>query len=105
MNATLRKGAARSADRVTLEAVLRNEGLERPHGWGNAPGDTYSRHRHAYHKVLYCVSGSITFHTEAGDYPLEPGDRLEIPAGVDHSATVGPGGVHCIEASRPAAAR
>lgn len=86
-------------DRSTIEARFRKEGLS-PHGWGNAPGDTYSRHTHAYDKVLYCVSGGITFHTDAGDIDLRPGDRLDVDAGTAHAATVGPEGVECMEASR-----
>lgn len=75
------------------------EGLS-PHTWGNSPGETYGWHSHTYHKVLYCVTGSIVFHTKEGDYELLPGDRLEIDSGTDHSATVGPDGVECAEATR-----
>ena len=86
-------------DRASIEARFRQDGLS-PHGWGNAPGDTYGRHAHEYDKVLYCVSGGITFHTDAGDFDLRPGDRLEVDAGTAHAATVGPAGVECLEASR-----
>lgn len=84
------------------EAVRRRfeaEGLT-PRSWGNAPGDTYGWHRHPYHKVLYCVRGSITFHTREGDAELRAGDRLEIEPGTEHAATVGPEGVECMEAAR-----
>ncbi len=84
-----------------LEAIQRRfraEGLS-PHSWGNAPGDTYGWHRHDYDKVLYCVRGGITFHGRDGDYSLAPGDRLEIEAGTEHAATVGPEGVECMEAA------
>jgi quercetin dioxygenase-like cupin family protein len=86
-------------DRGAIEACFRDEGLS-PRGWGNAPGDTYGRHAHDYDKVLYCVTGGITFHTDAGDFDLQPGDRLDVDAGTAHSATVGPAGVECLEASR-----
>jgi quercetin dioxygenase-like cupin family protein len=86
-------------DRAAIEARFRDEGLS-PHGWGNAPGDTYGRHAHNYDKVLYCVSGGITFHTDEGDFALSPGDRLEVDAGTAHAATVGPDGVECLEAAR-----
>ena len=78
---------------------LRTEGLQ-PSSWGNGAGDTYGGHAHAYEKVLYCVSGSITFHTSDGDAELSGGDRLEVPAGTRHSATVGPEGCRCVEAPR-----
>jgi quercetin dioxygenase-like cupin family protein len=86
-------------DRPAIESRFREEALS-PHGWGNAPGDRYSRHSHEYDKVLYCVAGGITFHTDAGDFDLSPGDRLEVDAGTPHSATVGSEGVECLEASR-----
>ena len=71
-----------------------------PRGWANGPGDHYGWHRHGYHKVLYCLSGSIVFHTrDDGDLALGPGDRLDIEPGTDHSATVGAQGVECIEAA------
>jgi quercetin dioxygenase-like cupin family protein len=82
-----------------IEAVVRAEGLS-PHGWGNDAGYTYARHVHRYHKVLFCVAGSIVFHTDAGDVALAPGDRIELPAGVGHAATVGESGVRCVEAYR-----
>ena len=85
-----------------IERTLVGEGLQGCHQWGNAPGDTYGWHRHDYHKVLYCLSGGITFHTHDGDVALTPGDRLDLAPGTDHAATVGPSGVRCIEAMRPA---
>jgi cupin domain len=82
-----------------IEQWFRAEGLT-PHSWGNAAGDAYGWHRHEYHKVLYCAHGSIIFHTRDGDHALAAGDRLEIDAGTDHAATVGPDGVECMEAAR-----
>jgi mannose-6-phosphate isomerase-like protein (cupin superfamily) len=82
-----------------LEA-FRAEDCSAPRPWGNGPGDTYGRHAHGYHKVLFCLDGSITFHLENGDIELEPGDRLDIESGTEHGATVGPNGCSCVEASR-----
>jgi quercetin dioxygenase-like cupin family protein len=50
--------------------------------------------------VLFCLDGSITFHTRDGDVELRTGDRLDIGPGTEHAATVGPSGVSCVEASR-----
>jgi quercetin dioxygenase-like cupin family protein len=81
-----------------LEAGMRADGLS-PRRWGNAPGDTYGWHEHGYHKILYCLSGSIVFHTRTdGDLELRPGDRLDIEPGTAHAATVGSAGVECVEA-------
>jgi quercetin dioxygenase-like cupin family protein len=77
------------------------EGLA-PHQWSNGPGDVYGAHSHAYHKVLYCLRGSITFRlTATGEHiELHPGDRLDLEPGAEHAAVVGPRGVTCIEAPR-----
>lgn len=85
--------------RKEIEAKFAGEGLA-PHEWGNAPNYEYGRHSHGYHKVLYCVSGSIVFHTEDGDLELKPGDRLDVEPDTEHAATVGPSGVRCMEAAR-----
>ena len=52
---------------------MRADGLA-PRRWGNGPGDRYEWHEHEYHKVLFCLSGSIVFHTRTdGDLELGPG--------------------------------
>lgn len=86
-----------------LAARLRSEGLD-PSGWGNGPGDVYSPHRHGYDKVLVATHGSIIFHLiDLGrDVTLNEGERLELPAGTTHGATVGSRGVQCLEAHMPA---
>jgi mannose-6-phosphate isomerase-like protein (cupin superfamily) len=84
---------------VGVAERFREEGLA-PHSWGNGPGDTYGWHRHGYDKVLICVSGTIVFHGRDGDIELAAGDRLDIDAGTEHAATVGPHGVECMEAAR-----
>ncbi len=76
------------------------EGCSPPRAWGNGPGDTYGRHSHDYHKVLFCLEGSITFHLSDGDEILITGDRLDLEPGTEHAATVGADGCSCIEASR-----
>lgn len=84
-------------------ARLRAEGLA-PGSWSNGPGDRYAPHEHAYDKVLVCESGSIRFGLPDRGVVIDlvPGDRLELPAGTRHDAHVGPQGVTCLEAHRPA---
>ncbi|HEY5024405.1 MAG TPA: AraC family ligand binding domain-containing protein [Acidimicrobiales bacterium] len=96
----VRRAAVPTPSRHGVERSLLAEGLT-PHAWGNVAGVSYDRHTHGYHKVLVCVSGSIVFHTDAGDVDLEPGDRMELAPGVQHGASVGPHGVQCVEAARP----
>lgn len=86
-----------------LEARLVAQGLT-PSSWSNGPGDTYAAHQHGYDKVLVAARGSITFHVvDSGsgvnfDVNLSEGERLDLPAGTVHAATVGPQGVMCLEA-------
>jgi hypothetical protein len=97
VGATVTQGSASRAD--ALEA-FRAEGCSAPRSWANGPDDRYGRHEHDYHKVLFCLDGSIVFHTADGDRSLEAGDRLDLEPGTMHGATVGPDGCECIEASR-----
>jgi hypothetical protein len=82
-----------------LYARLSTEGLAAS-SWGNGPGDRYGAHRHDYDKVLVAAAGSIVFHLPElrRDVQLSEGERLELPAGTLHAATVGPAGVTCLEA-------
>jgi hypothetical protein len=97
VRATVSSGNASSADAL---AWFRSEGCTAPRTWSNGPGDRYGRHEHPFHKVLFCLAGSIVFHTDDGDAELGAGDRLDLEPGTPHAATVGPNGCVCIEASR-----
>jgi len=92
---TPNRGAPPSREELSVRFA--GEGL-RPRWWGNAAGDVYGSHAHEHPKVLYCLEGSITFHTDEGDLELQPGDRLDLDAGTPHAATVGSNGVTCVEA-------
>jgi len=84
-----------------LRHRMESEGLT-PYAWSNGPGDRYAAHTHSYHKVIYCVQGTIRFYLPDYNAALElrPGDRLDLPAEVRHSAVVGPAGVLCLEGHR-----
>lgn len=92
-----RRAIKGQVDTATTRAAFDAAGLT-PSTWSNGPGDTYGRHEHSYHKVLYCVAGSIVFQTPHGDLELVAGDRLDLDPGTPHAATVGPAGVTCMEA-------
>jgi cupin domain len=89
-----------TADRSAALAAFRVEGFSAPRFWGNGPGDRYGWHEHDYHKALFCLGGTIVFHTREGDVELTAGDRLDLDPGTEHAATVGPSGCECVEASR-----
>jgi quercetin dioxygenase-like cupin family protein len=86
--------------RTRALAALEAEGCSAPRSWDNGPGDTYGRHTHGEHKVLFCLGGSIVFHLDRGDVELRAGDRLDLAPGTEHAATVGPDGCECVEAWR-----
>ena len=84
-----------------IRSILAEENLK-PYAWGNNPGDVYQAHTHEYDKVIYVIQGSITFGLPEEDQrvTLRAGDRLELPAGTQHSAIVGENGARCLEAHR-----
>ena len=96
-------GAANST--IGLRERLRAEQLDAV-AWSNDAGDRYGAHEHSYDKVIVVEAGLIRFGLpgRGGDagVDLGLGDRLELPAGTSHTATVGPGGVTCLEAHLPA---
>ena len=84
-----------------LLRIMIGQGLN-PYSWSNEAHDVYSAHKHDYHKVIYVVSGSITFGLPLlkRQITLKAGDRLEIPAGTVHDAQVGADGVICLEGKK-----
>jgi quercetin dioxygenase-like cupin family protein len=85
-------------------AILRHmemEGLETQR-WKNEPGKKYEAHAHDFDKIILVMRGSITFRipNTGEEVSLNPGDKLELPAGLSHEAVVGPMGVVCLEGHR-----
>jgi mannose-6-phosphate isomerase-like protein (cupin superfamily) len=87
--------------RATLWQLMVSEGLD-PYAWSNGAFDIYSAHSHGYDKVIYVVQGSITFGLPEFDrsLTLKAGDRLDLPAGVVHNASVGAEGGVCLEGQK-----
>lgn len=94
------RSAAAVTGRAQAEEAFATEGCSASRAWENGAGDAYGWHAHDYHKILFCLDGSIVFHTRRGDVALERGDRLDLEPGTEHAATVGPSGCACVEASR-----
>jgi quercetin dioxygenase-like cupin family protein len=89
---------------VSIEQQLRAE-ADDVYEWSNGPGDRYARHSHTYTKILYCVRGSIDFSLDDRVIHLNAGDRMVLPAGTTHAATVGPDGCACVEGKARSSAR
>jgi quercetin dioxygenase-like cupin family protein len=96
-----RASVSATAEQDEVFEVMRAEGLA-PYRWSNSPHDVYAPHSHTFHKVLYCLRGSIRFvmTRENQSMELRAGDRLDLEPGTEHSAFVGPDGVVCLEAQR-----
>jgi len=93
--------AANPPTEELLAQILAEQGYN-VSSWSNSPHDIYSAHKHNYHKVVYVVSGSITFGLPQlkQEITLNPGDRLDLLAGTVHNARVGPNGVVCLEGQK-----
>ena len=80
---------------------MKREGLD-SHRWKNEPGTIYEAHSHEFDKVILVMLGSITFEVpETGEeVTFNPGDKLELPAGIEHEAVLGPMGAVCLEGHR-----
>lgn len=76
---------------ATLRRQLGDEGFSVMR-WSDEPHRTYAPHRHDHDESLCGLGGVITFHIAGTDHRLEPGDRLMLPRGTVHAATVGPDG-------------
>lgn len=72
--------------------------------WSDGPGQLHAAHRHGFDKVLLVLEGSIRFELlGAGrEVELSAGERLDLPDGTLHVASVGPAGVRCLEVHLPA---
>ncbi|ADU96678.1 cupin domain-containing protein [Thermovibrio ammonificans] len=80
-------------DKEEVFRRLREEGYTNLYVWSDSPGTFYDWHTHPFNEVRWVLSGRITMGTREGVVTLGPGDRLEVPAGTEHWAEVGPEGV------------
>jgi quercetin dioxygenase-like cupin family protein len=70
-----------------IRARLEQEGL-RPYRFDMVPGDAYGDHAHPEAEIRWVVSGRMRVLIDHEEIILEPGDRLDLPANVVHSADV-----------------
>lgn len=76
---------------AALRARLASDGFD-ARAWTDAPGAHYASHAHENDESLWVLAGEITFEVADVAYRLGPGDRLQLPAGTRHAATVGADG-------------
>lgn len=70
--------------------------------WRDPADRRYDPHRHGDDERLQVLRGRIVLRVDGRDFPLGPGDGLELPRGVVHSARAGPDGAVYLIARRRA---
>ncbi len=84
-----------------LRAQLAAEGYQAVK-WASDPNQVYMAHAHIYSELLWLVEGTLTVVLPADRRMLElnPGDRVEVPAGTLHATQAGPEGAIYLAATR-----
>jgi quercetin dioxygenase-like cupin family protein len=97
---TLWEGRSRPNEEA-LRIRLSEEGYQAVK-WSNEPAEGYPPHAHIYPEVLWVLSGNVTLilPVENRLLELEPGDRVEVPAGMSHGTMAGPDGVSYLLATK-----
>lgn len=71
---------------------LENEGFVKVYMHEDSADVTYTDHSHEKKSAHIIIRGSMTLVVQGKATELQTGDRLDIPAGAVHSATIGPEG-------------
>jgi quercetin dioxygenase-like cupin family protein len=90
---------AQTPGELLLRRHLEAEGFE-VRTWRDPADRTYDAHSHDDDERLWVVRGQIVLRIEERDFPLGPGDCLELPGGTVHSAQAGPDGAVYLIARR-----
>lgn len=72
--------------------ILFVEGFPHVYEWKDAPGTFYPPHSHKGKVTLFIERGSIIFNFDHSSILLREGDRIDVPPGEIHRATVGSDG-------------
>jgi quercetin dioxygenase-like cupin family protein len=69
--------------------------------WTADTDQVFAAHAHTYDTQLWCAEGLLVVVADGRRFSLQPGDVLDIPAGVEFEITVGLGGCACYESGTP----
>ena len=76
----------------TLHRQLKSEGFRRTYAWEDAPNTFYPEHTHPTETAHIVLSGELALTMNGNTCVYRSGERCDVPAGVTHSARMGPAG-------------
>jgi mannose-6-phosphate isomerase-like protein (cupin superfamily) len=79
-------------DLAALERQLHDEGFLHTYVWQDGPHASYSDHTHPSETAHIILEGQMTLATAGQTRTYAAGERCDVPAGVVHSARMGPHG-------------
>lgn len=77
---------------IELAAKLRDEGFGHVYIWEDRPNAYYPDHTHPTETAHIILRGEIVLTTDGRSRTYRAGERCDVPAGMVHSARVGPQG-------------
>jgi quercetin dioxygenase-like cupin family protein len=77
-------------DEKKLAAQLESEGFTETYVWADGPNTRYPDHTHDAETAHIILSGEMTLVLNGLARLCNAGDRCDVPAGVVHSAAMGP---------------
>ncbi|HUK31522.1 MAG TPA: cupin domain-containing protein [Candidatus Acidoferrum sp.] len=75
-----------------LEKQLRGEGFAHTYVWQDGPPANYPDHTHPTETAHIILEGEMTLTSGGASQTYRVGERCDVPAGVVHSARMGPNG-------------
>ena len=78
-------------ERELADQLIR-EGYSHLYVWEDGPGVDYPEHHHRAESAHIVLSGEMTITSDGETTLYRTGDRVDVPAGVKHSAKAGPAG-------------
>jgi mannose-6-phosphate isomerase-like protein (cupin superfamily) len=89
-------------DEKELAKKLQQEGFAHTYAWQDSPNAHYPDHTHAMETAHVILSGEMTLTVPGGTETYRAGERCDVPAGVVHSARMGPKGCRYLIGERSA---
>ena len=84
-----------------IRDILQAEGYLDVYDWYDSPEFEYHHHAHVGESVVWVIDGSMDLGLPDERIRVSAGQRYEIPAGMLHSATMGPTGCSYIVGEKP----